>query len=178
MTTPASTPFPTTGMTRNPPGWRRRLNHAADRLSALPMDLVLAPAARLAMAAVFWLSGRTKVEGWLTVSDNAVTLFAQEYKLLRREVTAGSELSLKLERAKLPDDVAGSQVVKIKCKTKDELRILVDGNDTGLACPTEALLLSPGRHTFSFLQPTTEELQDKQQKVKGGKGATKLKVKF
>jgi len=81
MTTPASTPFPTTGMTRNPPGWRRRLNHAADRLSALPMDLVLAPAARLAMAAVFWLSGRTKVEGWLTVSDNAVTLFAQEYKL-------------------------------------------------------------------------------------------------
>ncbi|HPU50975.1 MAG TPA: DoxX family membrane protein [Burkholderiaceae bacterium] len=45
------------------------------------MDRVLAPAARLAMAAVFWLSGRTKVDGWISVSDNAVTLFAEEYKL-------------------------------------------------------------------------------------------------
>lgn len=124
------------------------------------------------------LRGRTPLTLQLPPGPHKLLLIAQEYKLLRREVTAGSELSLKLERAKLPDDVAGSQVVKIKCKTKDELRILVDGNDTGLACPTEALLLSPGRHTFSFLQPTTEELQDKQQKVKGGKGATKLKVKF
>ena len=81
MTTPASTPFSATNIAGNPPGWRRRLNGVADRLSAVPMDLVLAPAARLAMAAVFWLSGRTKVEGWLTVSDNAITLFAEEYKL-------------------------------------------------------------------------------------------------
>ena len=81
MTTPASTPVSMTGIARNPPGWRRRLNDAADRLSTLPMDRVLAPAARLAMAAVFWLSGRTKVDGWLTVSDSAVTLFAEEYKL-------------------------------------------------------------------------------------------------
>lgn len=122
--------------------------------------------------------GRTPLTLQLPPGPHKLLLIAQEYKLLRREVTAGSELSLKLERAKLPDDVAGPQVVKIKCKTKDELRILVDGNDTGLACPTEALTLSPGRHTFSFLQPATEELQDKQQKVKSGKGATKLKVKF
>ena len=122
--------------------------------------------------------GRTPLKLQLPPGPHKLLLIAQEYKLLRREVTAGSELSLKLERAKLPDDVAGPQVVKIKCKTKDELRILVDGNDTGLSCPTEALTLSPGRHTFSFLQPATEELQDKQQKVKSGKGATKIKVKF
>jgi putative oxidoreductase len=30
---------------------------------------------------VFWQSGRTKVEGWLTVSDGAVALFAEEYQL-------------------------------------------------------------------------------------------------
>lgn len=60
---------------------RRRPNRIADLLSALPIESVLAPAARLAMASVFWLAGRTKVEGWLTVSDSAVTLFAEEYKL-------------------------------------------------------------------------------------------------
>jgi putative oxidoreductase len=42
---------------------------------------LLALAARLGIAGVFWLSGRTKVEGWLTVSENAVALFADEYKV-------------------------------------------------------------------------------------------------
>lgn len=41
---------------------------------------VLALAARIFPAAVFWQSGQTKVEGW-TVSENAIALFAEEYKL-------------------------------------------------------------------------------------------------
>ena len=114
----------------------------------------------------------------MTPGPHKLLLIAEEYGLLRREVTAGTELSLKLDRAKLPEEVAGTQVVKIKCKTKGELRILVDGNDTGLSCPTETLAVSPGRHTFGFLRPATEELQEKAQKVKAGKGATKIKVKF
>lgn len=72
---------PASARATEPRGWRGHLNRWADRLAALPLDPVLAPAARLAMASVFWLSGRTKVEGWLTVSENAVTLFAQEYQL-------------------------------------------------------------------------------------------------
>lgn len=42
---------------------------------------VLPLAARLGVAAVFFQSGRTKVEGWLSVSDNAVALFHDEYAL-------------------------------------------------------------------------------------------------
>ena len=38
-------------------------------------------AARFGVAGVFWLSGRTKVEGLLTVSDGALALFADEYRL-------------------------------------------------------------------------------------------------
>jgi len=36
---------------------------------------------RIGIAAVFFQSGRTKVEGWLTVTDNAVGLFRDEYRL-------------------------------------------------------------------------------------------------
>ena len=36
---------------------------------------------RLALAGIFWQSGRTKVEGWLQVTDSAVALFEQEYAL-------------------------------------------------------------------------------------------------
>jgi putative oxidoreductase len=35
----------------------------------------------VAVAAIFFLSGRTKVEGLLTVSDNAYTLFREDYKV-------------------------------------------------------------------------------------------------
>jgi putative oxidoreductase len=41
---------------------------------------VIALAARIFPAAVFWQSGQTKVEGWM-VSENAIALFAEEYKL-------------------------------------------------------------------------------------------------
>jgi len=46
----------------------------------LPHDL-LALLARIAIAAVFWLSGRTKVEGWFGVSEGAYELFRSEYRL-------------------------------------------------------------------------------------------------
>jgi putative oxidoreductase len=62
-------------------GWRGLYNRIADRLGALVGHDALALAARFGVAAVFWSSGRTKVEGVLTVSDNAVALFADEYQL-------------------------------------------------------------------------------------------------
>lgn len=47
---------------------------------AIPESL-LALVARLGIAAVFFQSGRTKVDGLLTVSDSARFLFAEEYRV-------------------------------------------------------------------------------------------------
>ena len=60
---------------------RALYNRVAATLTALIGHELLALAARFGIAGVFWLSGRTKVEGWLTVSDNAVALFADEYQV-------------------------------------------------------------------------------------------------
>ncbi|ATQ44614.1 DoxX family protein [Caulobacter mirabilis] len=51
------------------------------RLGALIPDALLLLVARLAVAAVFFLSGRTKVEGLLTITDGAYELFRTEYRL-------------------------------------------------------------------------------------------------
>lgn len=64
-----------------------------DAMGALP-NTVLALLARFSIAAVFWKSGQTKVEGlavdivsgefqlgWPRLSENAVALFREEYKL-------------------------------------------------------------------------------------------------
>lgn len=48
-------------------------------LERIPYSLI-ALSARIFPAAVFWQSGRTKVEGW-RVSENAIYLFQEDYKL-------------------------------------------------------------------------------------------------
>jgi putative oxidoreductase len=65
-------------------------NRIAGVLESLVGHWLLALAARFATAGIFFMSGRTKVEGWLTVSDNAIALFADEYKvpILPPEVAA------------------------------------------------------------------------------------------
>ena len=55
-------------------------SHAILRLlDRIPHDAI-ALLSRLSIAAVFWQSGETKVDGW-HVTDNAVYLFETEYKL-------------------------------------------------------------------------------------------------
>jgi putative oxidoreductase len=56
-------------------------NSLADRLHGLINDSVLALVARISIAAIFILSGRTKVEGFLTITDSTYELFRTEYNL-------------------------------------------------------------------------------------------------
>ncbi len=64
-----------------PGGLRAAWNRVADALERWIGHSLIALAARFAIAGIFFLSGRTKVEGWLTVSDTAIALFADEYKV-------------------------------------------------------------------------------------------------
>ncbi|OYU14107.1 MAG: DoxX protein [Alphaproteobacteria bacterium PA4] len=50
------------------------------RLSRIPPSLVQL-VLRLGLAGIFWSSGRTKVEGLLTITDNTFFLFEEEYAL-------------------------------------------------------------------------------------------------
>lgn len=68
-------------MTAHPPSLRDRLNRIADVLERLIGHDLIALACRFGIAGVFFLSGRTKVDGLLSVNENAVALFADEYKL-------------------------------------------------------------------------------------------------
>ena len=73
-----------TAMLRNDaaaPAWRAAWNRAADALDGGIAHALLALAARFGVGAVFFLSGRTKVDGLLTVNENAVALFREEYRV-------------------------------------------------------------------------------------------------
>ena len=60
---------------------RARWNHLAEGLSRLVTHDLLALATRVGIAAIFFNSGRTKVTGFMTLTDGAVELFRTEYKL-------------------------------------------------------------------------------------------------
>ncbi|MBJ7376078.1 DoxX family protein, partial [Sphingobium sp.] len=59
----------------------RHYAEACDRLTMLIPDNLLLLIARLGIAATFFLSGRTKVEGLLTITPSTYELFQTEYAL-------------------------------------------------------------------------------------------------
>lgn len=61
-------------------GLRAPLAALADAANWLTPHSLLALLNRIAVAAIFWLSARTKVDGW-AISDSAYMLFREEYKL-------------------------------------------------------------------------------------------------
>lgn len=56
-------------------------NRIADRLGLMIGDSLLVLVARLSIAAIFFMSGRTKVSGFLTVTPSTYELFRTEYSL-------------------------------------------------------------------------------------------------
>jgi putative oxidoreductase len=64
--------------TAQTPSLYRRLTGIAERLLS-PTPLLLVQ--RLGVASVFFLSGRTKVEGWFTLTDGTFELFRTDYAL-------------------------------------------------------------------------------------------------
>lgn len=58
-----------------------RWNALADRIGVLLGHSFLALVARFSIAAIFFQSGRTKVEGFLTITAGTYELFQTEYKL-------------------------------------------------------------------------------------------------
>jgi putative oxidoreductase len=57
------------------------INRISDTLARVVTQNVLGLVARVGIGAVFFYSGRTKVDGLLSVTDGAVALFTDEYKL-------------------------------------------------------------------------------------------------
>jgi putative oxidoreductase len=62
-------------------GVRATWNRVADGVSRGIGDGLLLLGARIALAAIFFQSGRTKVDGVLTITDGTYALFRDEYKV-------------------------------------------------------------------------------------------------
>lgn len=66
---------------RRSTGLQGRALRLIDRLEAVSYDTLISTPARIFVAVTFWLSGRTKVDGFMSMSQSTLFLFREEYAL-------------------------------------------------------------------------------------------------
>ena len=83
MNTPSRSPHSATPATSDAPttGVRILWARLAEWLECITPHTALALIQRWAIAAIFWSSARTKVDGWFHISDSTYLLFREEYRL-------------------------------------------------------------------------------------------------
>jgi serine/threonine protein kinase len=125
--------------------------------------------------------GSTPAQLTLAPGAHKLVVAAEHHKLLTRDFTAtsGGALTLTLEPARLPSPIAGSAGLKVRCRTHGELRILVDGADSGLGCPNdERISVAPGTHKIGLHSLRTGQTHEVEHDVVDGDYSTRVYVKF
>jgi hypothetical protein len=124
--------------------------------------------------------GTTPAQLALGPGSHKLVLAGEHRKLVQRSLNgAGEPIELTLEPAALPSEVAGQAGLKVRCKSQGELRILVDGADTGLSCPNdERISVKPGLHKIGLFSPRTGETHELEHEIAEGGHSTRVYVKF
>jgi serine/threonine-protein kinase len=133
--------------------------------------------------AAVWIDGEargvTPVRAPLAAGTHRVVVAAEGMKLHKETVrTTGApvSLALTLERAAGP---SGSGGLKVRCKSKGELRIFVDDIDTGRQCPNDVRInAAPGEHKVTLYSPVTDKTIETTATVEDSEGSTRLYLKY
>ncbi|MDB4969182.1 MAG: serine/threonine protein kinase [Myxococcales bacterium] len=125
--------------------------------------------------------GTTPAQLSVAAGAHKLVIAGEGQKLVKREVTVtpGGRLELTLEAAKLPPSVAGGEGLKVRCKTRGEVRLYVDGEDSGRSCPNEERIsVTAGPHKIGLYSPRTDEMHEVEQEVAQGNNSTRVYVKY
>ena len=109
-----------------------------------------------------------------------IVVAAEGQKLWRKALREGDPISVVLEPARLSSAIAGAAGLKVRCTTKGELRVFVDGEDSGVTCPNEERIsVTAGTHKISLFSPEKEEfVGEVVASVKGGNFSTRIHAPF
>jgi len=133
--------------------------------------------------ATVWLDGEprgvTPVRAPLAAGAHRVVVAAEGMKLHKETVRATGApvaLALTLERAAGP---SGSGGLKVRCKSKGELRIFLDDVDTGRQCPNDVRInAAPGEHKVTLYSPVTDKSVETTATVEDSEASTRLYLKY
>ena len=125
--------------------------------------------------------GTTPAQIALGPGKHELVLLAEGQKMVKRsvDVAPGGKLDVTLEEAKLSASIAGSDGLKVRCKSHGEIRIFVDGEDSGRSCPNdERISVAAGTHKIGLFSARTGELHEAEHEVVEGNNSTRVYVKY
>jgi hypothetical protein len=114
--------------------------------------------------ATVWVDGEERGQTPLALPAPAegkgrLVLLQAGHRMLKTTVAAAARGPQKLERVAPP--AGGTTGVRVECTTA-HLPVVVDGQETGLLCPTNRIPLAPGPHKISIYVPQTDALLSKE----------------
>ena len=124
-------------------------------------------------------SGTTPARVAVAPGRHTLVVLGEGYKMVKRSVdlVAGGHLDLTLEPAKLPAPIAGSDGLKVRCHSRGELRIFVDGEDSGRTCPNdERISVAAGPHKVGLYSARTGEMHELEHEVEVAEGNNSTRV--
>ncbi|MGZ3442286.1 MAG: PEGA domain-containing protein [Polyangia bacterium] len=127
------------------------------------------------------LKGTTPAQIEVAVGAHKLVVAGEGQKLVQRsvEVAPGGHVDVPLEPAKLPAPIAGDAGLKVRCKTHGEIRIFVDGEDSGRSCPNdERISVAPGPHKIGLFSARTGETHEVEHEVTEGNLSTRVYVRY
>lgn len=128
--------------------------------------------------------GKSPLKLQLTPGSHRVVALLDGLRMRRESVKVGqglTQVNLSLDPVKLPVDVAGPAGLKVRCaKTQGELRILVDGEDTGRQCPNEERIsVKGGTHRIGLYSPRTDQTVEVEKEIaEDGAHSTRIYLKY
>ena len=126
-------------------------------------------------------SGTTPAQISVAPGRHALVVLGEGQKMVKRsvDVVPGGRLELPLEPAKLSAPIAGDAGLKVRCRTHGELRIFVDGEDSGRTCPNdERISVAPGPHKIGLYSARTGEMHEVEHEVTEGNNSTRVYVRY
>ncbi len=125
--------------------------------------------------------GTTPAQIAVAPGRHKLIVLGEGQRMVKREVdfVPGGRLDLALEAARLPAPIAGSAGLKVRCKSHGEIRIFVDGADSGRTCPNdERISVAPGPHQIGLYSARTGEMHELEREVTEGNNSTRVYVRY
>lgn len=120
------------------------------------------------------LKGNTPVELGASADRHKLAVIKEGFAPYKADVDGSGEVAVTLAPAAKLKGPAG---IKVKCKTRGRLYVMMDGQPTGRLCPTEDRMnVGLGTHTVELYDPVTDETTTHTVDVKDTHFSVKLKV--
>ena len=118
-----------------------------------PLEITVTP-----RGAVVYLDGARKGTSPIELAGSGdrhkLVVMMRGHELHREDIAGAGKIEVTLQP--IPRWTRGPAGIKVRCKSRDRLYVIIDGKHTGELCPSERIPVPLGEHTVEVFDPVTD----------------------